>query len=186
MIRFKHGSLNTSGSATGPHPIHEPVVSSRGEILKDDRSLRDTELSEGTESPRVQTLKRVDEDCRVPVGNGYQWVVIAPDNLKIGANRSLENWKLHIASIGVLLGFDFFVIYGIKLDLEEISLNVGRQSSVLRVARISVTKRLVITSNSVTKVKCSLTEVIPDYVVEAYRSLLYEFQGQCIGATQHL
>lgn len=104
---------------------------------------------------------------------------VGPVQLRIGS--SVFNEVLHVAPIedDILLGFDFLVRQGAKLDMQNhlltigsntTSLRVGSSDALPRVCRISVAKRRVIPPHSATRVKCQLDGVLPDYIVEVEES----------------
>ncbi|XP_021356288.1 uncharacterized protein LOC110452235 [Mizuhopecten yessoensis] len=100
-----------------------------------------------------------------------------PVDLKVRSMSSKEI-LLHVAPIedDMLLGFDFLVRKGVKLDMKNhlltigestIPLRVGNLDSTPRVCRVTVAKRRVIPPNSVARVKCHLNKPLPDYFIEA-------------------
>ncbi|XP_045198753.1 uncharacterized protein LOC123553066 [Mercenaria mercenaria] len=106
---------------------------------------------------------------------GMKGFVVGPVKLKIG-----EQWyreQLYVAPIEqeMLLGFDLLRRWSAMLDMgrgiltfdsQVINLNVGERGEVPDVNRVTVAKRQVIPPSTVMRVKCSLDQKMPDYVVE--------------------
>ena len=101
---------------------------------------------------------------------------VGPVRFIIGSTEYVEN--IHVAPIGdnMLIGLDFLVEYGAKLDMEHHLLTIGEDTislqdvekgKDLRVSRVSVAERRVIPPQSIARVKCQLDSKMPDYVIEA-------------------
>ena len=81
----------------------------------------------------------------------------------------------------MLLGFDILLHTGksilnmvkgtLTFDGQEINLDVGKETQTPIVARVTVAKRQVIPPNSVVRVKCSMDQRLPDYVMEPVEGL---------------
>ncbi len=76
----------------------------------------------------------------------------------------------------MLLGFDFMYKHAAQLDMENYSVTLGSDTIPMqlgtntvapKVAKVIVSKRKVIPPNSVARVKCKLSDMLPDYIVEA-------------------
>lgn len=104
-----------------------------------------------------------------------QGLVVGPVKLKIGDSWYEEN--VHVAPIDqeMLLGFDLLRNRQAVLDMGrgvllfdgmEITMDVGKAWGSPVVARVSVDKRRVIPPHSVARVKCTMSQSLPEYVVE--------------------
>ena len=100
---------------------------------------------------------------------------VGPVKLQLGSKSYKE--ILHVAPIEdeMLIGFDFLLRLGAKLDMEKHVLTIGKESINLRLgsegaqtntSKVVIAKRIVIPPNSVARVECKLDRDLPDYVVE--------------------
>ena len=112
-----------------------------------------------------------------------QAYVVGPVKIELGGTIYQE--VVYVAPIDddMLLGFDFLMKYGARLDMRRnemelgdkiIGLQLGDPLPEPRIARVSVDKRKVIPPNSVAKIKCKLSQVLTnDYTLQGEPSSKY-------------
>ncbi|MES9883357.1 MAG: retropepsin-like aspartic protease, partial [Sedimenticola sp.] len=106
--------------------------------------------------------------------------IIGPVQIQLG-NRQFED-QVYVAPIedNMLLGLDFMQKHGVNINIPDGQLQIGRetidmkyshQDGPVKVARVTVSHREVIPPNSAVTLKCEISRILPDYIVEPVSGL---------------